>query len=418
MLQYNRGPSAHTHPISEIAGLQTSLNLKADVGGSTTPGISNVGTAVVIGDSISETATNDSTGYRRPAWFNIACIESGMQLIYVKNSAVGGNTTGHMLGRFDADVVAYKPRFCFIMGGTNDIATGTAGIVGGITPADTRANIDAMVAKCKTNGIIPILCTIPPRTDTVVTNVKQKTNSYNAWLKLFASKKGVMLLDFHSQLVDPATGGWKAGFHADGIHPDYIGLGVMGRYAAAQMKPLLPAWSPYLAMDNADPMNMVTNGLFITSTSGVPNNWTSFTDAPANTTFSVVADSGGAPAGNMASINKNAGSPYLLHSIATGFLAGDKLLFTGRVKSIGIGDASLQLTVGLTFVGGGSNNLWRPMAVFQNAFANGGTWHMELTVPAGTTSIEIKFDLGPGSGEYRFGQVTLVNLSANAIYVA
>lgn len=123
--------------------------------GGTTP------TAIVMGDSIDQAGSTEPN-YRRADWLNIACILSGGTMVRLRNSANAGWTTATMLGAFDDAVIAYKPNYCFIKGGTNDIHFAD---VYGLTPEDTKANISAMVKKCKDNAIIPILCTLPPRSD-------------------------------------------------------------------------------------------------------------------------------------------------------------------------------------------------------------------------------------------------------------
>jgi lysophospholipase L1-like esterase len=399
--------------LSEANGRPTfsgqNLAFLSDAGGGSLALPAGAGTAVVMGDSISQSGSDDSTGFMRPSWFNIACIKSNQRLLYVKNSAIAGQRTDNMVARFDTDVIAYHPRYCFIMGGTNDLSSGLNGIPAGSTPETLRANIDWMVTRCKDNNIIPILCTIPPRDDNTIPNIYTLTNSYNLWLKKYGAKNGVMVIDMYSIIVDPATGKYKTGFGVDGIHPNYNGLTLMGDLVVAQMNSILPAYGPYLSYSNIDPINMLTNGCFTgTVTNGVPAGWTANNTAVVTNT--VVTDA--VAVGSMARIQKaGSGIGSLAQTISTGFSVGDKIMFAGKIKTISLNDLSLSHDVTLTFDGSTGPVKLQPIAQFQNNINNGGTWFGQFTVPAGTTSMTVSLNLNAGDGTVQYGQVTVVNLT-------
>lgn len=87
------------------------------------------GTWICFGDSITE--GNGPI----PGYFALASVLSGQQLRLVRNAGIGGNTTAQMLARVQADVVAYAPAYCIVLGGTNDSS---------VAVSVTQANLTAI----------------------------------------------------------------------------------------------------------------------------------------------------------------------------------------------------------------------------------------------------------------------------------
>ena len=71
---------------------------------------------------------------------------------------IGGQTTSHMLTRFQADVIDLKPKMVVIMAGTNDIARNN----GIISHKHIMQNIKSMCELAQFHKIKPVLCTILP----------------------------------------------------------------------------------------------------------------------------------------------------------------------------------------------------------------------------------------------------------------
>lgn len=74
------------------------------------------------------------------------------------NRGISGQTTEQMLVRFEADVVALKPRAVHILAGTNDIA----GNGGARSEQDLRNSIMAMASIARANDIKVIFASVPP----------------------------------------------------------------------------------------------------------------------------------------------------------------------------------------------------------------------------------------------------------------
>lgn len=171
---------------------------------------------VMMGDSITE-------GWMPadPAFFGGDVIDRG----------ISGQTTGQMLLRFRSDVIELRPAVVHIMAGTNDIA----GNRGPEAIETVQGNLASMVELAQAHGIRVVLAAIPPvrkfywntRVEPVAT-----VAAMNAWLREYAQRKGLTWVDYGTVLGD-GTGGIKAGFSGDGVHPNAAGYAAMRPLAEA-----------------------------------------------------------------------------------------------------------------------------------------------------------------------------------------
>lgn len=165
---------------------------------------------VFIGDSITE-----GWGHFQPALFTGGIVNRG----------ISGQTSPQLLVRFMADVVALKPRVVHLMIGTNDIAGNT----GPTTPEAWKNNVRAMVELARAHDIRVILGSIPPadhmswRPDL---RPAGQIAELNAWLKAFATERGLVYADYHAAMAGPA-GEMRAEFTQDGVHPIAAGYAAM-----------------------------------------------------------------------------------------------------------------------------------------------------------------------------------------------
>jgi lysophospholipase L1-like esterase len=153
------------------------------------------------------------------------------------NRGIGGQTTGQMLVRFRADVVALKPAAVVILAGTNDIA-GNAGVT---TPEAIQNNLMSMADLAKAAGIRVVLASILPVSDekkggdgTPIVRSKDRDpdtiKALNTWMAAYAKRNRFVYLDYHAALVDP-QGQLKSQLNDDGLHPNGAGYAVMGPLA-------------------------------------------------------------------------------------------------------------------------------------------------------------------------------------------
>lgn len=160
--------------------------------------------AVLMGNSIT-----DAWAKKRPEFF-------------ASNNFVGrgisGQVTSQMLCRFQADVIALRPKIVIIMAGTNDIARNN----GYIAHEHILQNLQSMCELAKYHHIRPILCSVLPAAGfrwrpelTPAEDIKR----LNQMIKAYAKANKIKYIDYYSALVDE-RGGLPEEYAADGVHPN------------------------------------------------------------------------------------------------------------------------------------------------------------------------------------------------------
>ena len=134
---------------------------------------------------------------------------------------ISGQTTAQMLGRFQHDVVALRPRVVHIMAGTNDIAGNT----GPTTLPWIQANIRSMVELAKAHRIGVVLAAVPPAAHFNWRPSVQpagQISALNEWIKAYAESEKLVFVDYGT-VLDDGRQGIKAELSADGVHPNPAG---------------------------------------------------------------------------------------------------------------------------------------------------------------------------------------------------
>lgn len=176
--------------------------------------ISNNGkriTAVLMGNSIT-----DQWAKLHPEFF-------------VENDLIGrgisGQVTAQMLCRFQADVIALRPKKVIIMAGTNDIAQNN----GYVSHEHILQNIQSMCELARQNKIKPILCTCLPAAAfkwRPEMRPAEDIKRLNAMIETYAKSEKIPFIDYYSQLADE-QGGLPKQYANDGVHPNLEGYAVM-----------------------------------------------------------------------------------------------------------------------------------------------------------------------------------------------
>ena len=167
--------------------------------------------AVLMGNSIT-----DAWAKKRPEFF-------------AANNFVGrgisGQVTSQMLCRFQADVIALRPKIVIIMAGTNDIARNN----GYIAHEHILQNLQSMCELAKYHHIRPILCSVLPAAGfrwrpelTPAEDIKR----LNEMIKAYAKANKITYIDYHSALVDE-RGGLPQKYAKDGVHPNLEAYAIM-----------------------------------------------------------------------------------------------------------------------------------------------------------------------------------------------
>jgi len=177
----------------------------------------------------------------------------GMSVI---NKGVTGQQSFELLGRFDADVAALKPRAVVVWGFINDIFRAPEGSVDESLERAKRS-VEEIVARARQAGIEPILATevtlrTEPQTwtDTFAswigailgkTSYQAQVNASvlatNAWLREYARKEGLFLLDLQPVVSDATTGARLPECSApDGSHISDEGYRRLNAYAVPLLR--------------------------------------------------------------------------------------------------------------------------------------------------------------------------------------
>ena len=132
---------------------------------------------------------------------------------------IGGQTSAHMLVRFQSDVIDLHPKAVVIKAGTNDVAHNDFWVA----PEQVVNNVVSMCTIARANGIIPIISSIPPcasfRWRPEIENAAQTIVDINKNLKAYAEANGIIYVDYHSALADENQGFPKS-LSEDGCHPN------------------------------------------------------------------------------------------------------------------------------------------------------------------------------------------------------
>lgn len=371
---------------------------------------------VALGDSLTSPEGGAPPG---AGWVDYVRFRTGGRFYLLKNAGVPGNNTAQMLARLQADVLAHNPRVVTFLGGTNDITQG-------VTLATYQSNVTQIVDQLTTAGIAVIILSIPPRD---LTDKKlPETVRFNAWLKEFARTRRLHFVDVHSRMVDPATGGFKAGLGRDDLlHLSRTGAAAIGDAVIEAMTPFMPTGGGYRPAFNADPNNLVNNGLLLSGTDATPTGFT-YNALPAGVTRGRVDDSS-FQGGKAWQVTVTAPAATVTSSFETSVRAewspGDRLLFTVRFEIEGTPslphnppDSNFGITFASLFYGAPSGAV-QYLARYQSLAGHYGLAHAVTQVPAGTTGpVQIAANVvmpAGSSGTFRVGEFGCYNLTTMGV---
>jgi acyl-CoA thioesterase-1 len=159
-----------------------------------------------FGDSITEGLYSGSGGY--PPRLNLLFSNNGTPSVVI-NTGISGEKTPEGAARFSEVLTNFPSKFVLIMEGTNDV-------LHGLSVETTRENLQKMIDIAKTRGVIPILATLPPSTQSDMGTLIPKV--WNPMIMSLAKSNGIKIAD-HYSAISPT---W-ASSTIDGIHPNDIG---------------------------------------------------------------------------------------------------------------------------------------------------------------------------------------------------
>jgi len=150
------------------------------------------------------------------------------------NKGINGDTTGGMLARFHRDVLDEKPSRVLIMGGVNDLITGSS-------PGSIQSNIMAMVHQAYHHRIIPMIgISIKADSQTFRKDWAELTNiselnaliqEYRFLLIHFCRIFKIEYIDFYSEFDRMIQGDYRS-VMIDGLHPTSEGHRILAEIAS------------------------------------------------------------------------------------------------------------------------------------------------------------------------------------------
>lgn len=249
------------------------------------------------------------------------------RLTLLKNAGVPGERADQIAARVtDVTSLPVLPRFCVVLAGTNDITVPR-------TYSQITASLLAIHNALRAKGITVVACTIPPRTglDAAKTLLMAQVND---WIRAQATQPNTIVCDWTAQVADTTTAAARTGAMWDGLHPASLGASAMGKALASALRPYIGG-SPLLVASNADPLNLIANGLMLGTTGGKTggatgsnaDSWTTSWPIAGSAVFSKVARTDGA-AGEWLQIAMAGGTLSVFQNVPTGpsWAVGDKVV--------------------------------------------------------------------------------------------
>ena len=138
----------------------------------------------------------------------------------IRVSGVCGEVTGEMVMRFRQDVIAHRPAYAVILGGTNDLGWNA-------NPSEIFRNLVKLYESARHADIMPIAITVPSILPAVgdqraekawVTDLLQTRAQLNGLIREYCLSQGVPFVDLNTATADPETQLLMNQFSNDGLH--------------------------------------------------------------------------------------------------------------------------------------------------------------------------------------------------------
>jgi lysophospholipase L1-like esterase len=139
----------------------------------------------------------------------------------IRVSGICGELTGEMVLRFRQDVLAHKPAYVVILGGTNDLGWNAH-------PQEIMRNLVKLYEQALADMVTPVPVTIPsirvedaggsPDARDWVAGHLSRRHQLNGLIADYAMRKGLHLIDLFTATADPATQQLADVYSNDGLH--------------------------------------------------------------------------------------------------------------------------------------------------------------------------------------------------------
>jgi len=152
-------------------------------------------------------------------------------------TGICGELTGEMVARFEKDVLARRPDYVVILGGTNDLGWNVP------IPEITR-NLFLMYQRAHEAGIQPVALTVPSLRATSGADAEAaawlrdhiaRRRTVNAALEEYCSTHSLPCVDLFTATSEPGTGLLAARYSNDGLHFNTDGYHLIAELLYAQV---------------------------------------------------------------------------------------------------------------------------------------------------------------------------------------
>ncbi|WP_442601869.1 GDSL-type esterase/lipase family protein [Paenibacillus sp. KN14-4R] len=151
------------------------------------------------------------------------------------NRGISGDVSGHVLQRFEADVIQLKPQYVVIKIGINNMHALDAWSEAGRKLPDAlhqeiEQDIREMLQLANKHQIKPILCSILPVNMNYFTSLAIKNKlivNLNHALQKLAEHEGGIYVDYHSHMTTADGATLREELAHDGLHPHIVGYDIM-----------------------------------------------------------------------------------------------------------------------------------------------------------------------------------------------
>ena len=149
------------------------------------------------------------------------------------NLSESGNTSEMMVERFERDVLPFHPKVLLIMGGSNSLR-------GGVPADSVISDLKEIQEKARSNGITPILLTLPPINPTNIEKAFQEPTD-KGWQEAFSEVNQFIRSQPHIDVAAPFEnlGELPTWLALDGLHGDWNMKQIMADVINQEMPRLL-----------------------------------------------------------------------------------------------------------------------------------------------------------------------------------
>lgn len=205
--------------------------------------IDNMDRIVFAGDSVTDMGRDKTNGpseglFDRIGFGFVRMIENMLSAWYpeydfrITNSGVAGNTSRHLLERYETDVVALKPDWLCLLIGINDVWRQfdcPAMTDNAVMPDEYEQNVEKMILAVKNTVKGITLCTPYYMEPNKEDPMRKRMDEYGAICKKLAEKHGCMLVDFQAMYDRYFVHQHSSRIAWDRVHPNQMGATLMAR---------------------------------------------------------------------------------------------------------------------------------------------------------------------------------------------